>query len=237
MLAKVNVPANSEVGLMMAAMVEAARGDGKEEWESDSGATFYMSHNRAGMTAYKKASSGATVKIANGNVLPVEGFGTIEVDLDQRGSTTKPIKMVAVADVPGFSPNLLSTLKTVEQWGKSLVYYKKRAVFAFPREGPLVVNFCPRKGLFSATGVRRTPSEGAALTLEAKTAEATRTETTGQWGSCETRLQVNVKRFAVQWIGGDGVGGEDHGPKSGREESIGKRGTPQLDVQELKLEQ
>ena len=25
-------------------------------------------------------------------------------------------------------------------------------------------------------------------------------ETTGQWGSCEVRLQMKVKRQAVQWI-------------------------------------
>ena len=37
----------------VAAMVGAARGDSKEEWESDSGATFHMSHTHAGMSAYK----------------------------------------------------------------------------------------------------------------------------------------------------------------------------------------
>ena len=43
MLAKINMPANSEVGLV-AAMIGAACGDGKEEWCSDSGASFHMSH-------------------------------------------------------------------------------------------------------------------------------------------------------------------------------------------------
>ena len=41
-------------------------------------------------------------------------------------------------------------------------------------------NFCPRKGLFSATGVRRTPGQGAVLALAATTAEAMGIETTGQ---------------------------------------------------------
>ena len=54
MLAKINVPANSEVELT-AATIEAAREDGNEEWNSDSGATFHTYHTRAGMTAYKKA--------------------------------------------------------------------------------------------------------------------------------------------------------------------------------------
>ena len=57
MLAKVTVPAVPEVRAV-AAMVGAARGDRKEEWESDSGATFHMSHIRAGMSAYKKGVVG-----------------------------------------------------------------------------------------------------------------------------------------------------------------------------------
>ena len=43
--------------------------------------------------------------------------------------------------------------------------------------------FCTGTGLFSATGVRRIPSQGAALTLAAKMAELIRVETTDQWGS------------------------------------------------------
>ena len=47
MLVKMDVPANFEVGLM-AAMIGVARGDGKEELNSDSGAAFRMSHTRSG---------------------------------------------------------------------------------------------------------------------------------------------------------------------------------------------
>ena len=81
-LAKLTVPAVPEVRAV-AAMVGAARSDRSEEWESDSGAIFHTSHTRAGMSAYKKASPGTNVEIADGNILPVEGFGRIEVDLDQ----------------------------------------------------------------------------------------------------------------------------------------------------------
>ena len=63
MLAKLTVPAVPEVRAV-AAMVGATRGDRKEEWELDSGATFHMSHTRTGMSAYKKASPGVTVEIA-----------------------------------------------------------------------------------------------------------------------------------------------------------------------------
>ena len=116
MLAKLTAPAVPEVSAV-AAMVGAARSDRKEESESVSGATFHKSHTRAGMSAYKKASPGTNVEIADGNILPVDGFGRTEVDLDQPGHTIKMVKMDNVAYVPGFSRNLLSTIKTVEQWG------------------------------------------------------------------------------------------------------------------------
>ena len=117
MLAKLTVPAVPEVRTV-AATVGTARGDRKEEWESDSGTTFHMSQTRAGMSAYKKASPGMSVEIADGNILPVDGFGRIEVDLDQPGHTIKMVKIDDVAYMPGLSRNLLSTVKAVEQWGK-----------------------------------------------------------------------------------------------------------------------
>ena len=141
-LAKLTVPAVPEVRAV-AAMVGAARGDRKEKWESDSGATFHMSHTRAGMSAYKKASPGTTVEITDGNILPVDGFGIIEVDLNQPGHTSKMVKMNNVAYVPGLSRNLLSTIKAVEQWGKPLIYYSNKAVLGFPGEECLFSNFAP----------------------------------------------------------------------------------------------
>ena len=115
------------------------------------------------MSAYKKASPGTTVDIVDGNILPVDGFGRIEVDLDQPGHTTKMVKMDDVAYVPGLSRNLLSTIKAVEQGGKPLIYYMNEAVSGFPGEKSLVINFCPRKGLFSVTGARRIPRQEVAL--------------------------------------------------------------------------
>ena len=162
MLAKLTAPTVPEVRAVTA-MVGAARGDRKKEWESDSGATFHMPHTRAGMSAYKKALPGTTVEIADGNILPVDGFGRIEVNLDQPGHTTKMVKMDDVAYVPGLSRNLLSTIKAVEQWGKPLIYYRNEAVLGFPGEESLVFNFCPRKGLFSATGARRIPRQEVTL--------------------------------------------------------------------------
>ena len=162
MLANLTVPAVPGVRAV-AAMVGAARGDRKKEWESDSGATFYMSHTRAGISAHKKALPGTTVEIADGNILPVDGFGRIEVDLDQPGHTTNMVKMDDVAFVTELSRNLLSTIKAVEQWEKPLIYCRHEAVLGFPGEESLVFKSCPRKGLFSATGARRIPRQEVAL--------------------------------------------------------------------------
>ena len=76
-----------------------------------------------------------------------------------------------------------------------------------------------------------------------KIVKATGIATTGQWGSCEVRFQVKTEQQAVQRIdgpdkaGSNGVGDESLDVKPGEDESVGKRGAPQLDVQELELEQ
>ena len=108
-----------------------------------------MSHTRDGMSADKKASPGTNVEIVDRNILPVDGFGRIEVDLDQAGHITRMVKMDDIAYVSGLSRNLLSTVKAVEQWGKPLIYYRNKAVLGFSGEESLVFNFCPRKELFS----------------------------------------------------------------------------------------
>ena len=107
--------------------------------------------------------NGTTVEIAGGNILPVDGFRRIEVDLDQPSHTTKMVKMDDVAYVSGLSRHLLSTIKAVEQWRKPLIYYRNEAVLGFPRKESLVFKFCSRKGLFSATGARRIPREEVTL--------------------------------------------------------------------------
>ena len=133
---------------------------------------------------FTKAPAGTTVEVTDGTILPVDGFGTVEVDLDQPGTTTKPVKIISVANVSGLSRNLLSAHKAVGQWGRPLVHYKTKAILGFPEEESLVFDFCPSKGLFSAIGVRRAPSQGAALGLAAETTEAMRIEATGQWEPC-----------------------------------------------------
>ena len=75
-------------------------------------------------------------------------------------------------------------------------------------------NVCPHKGLFSATGVRRTPNKRPALALAGKTAEAMRTAT-GQWGAlsrCETELESR---------GGTVAGRKTRGGVENRDKSVG----------------
>ena len=73
------------------------------------------------------------------------------------------VKMDDVAYVPELSRNLLSTVKAVAQWGKPSIYYRNKAVLGFPGEESLVFKFCPRRGMFSATGARRISRQEAAL--------------------------------------------------------------------------
>ena len=65
--------------------------------------------------------------------------------------------------VSGVSRNLLSTLKAVKQWGKPLIYNRWKTILGLPGEESLVFDFCPRKGLFLATGMRWIPSQEVAL--------------------------------------------------------------------------
>ena len=72
-----------------------------------------MSHTSAVITVYKKVPPGTIVEDTDGISLPVDGFGQVEVDLDQPGTTTKPVKMVSVAYVPGLRGIYCSPVK---QW-------------------------------------------------------------------------------------------------------------------------
>ena len=51
--------------------------DVQNRWEENS-----IIFTQAGMTAYKKVPAVKTAEVADGTILPVDGFGTAEVDLD-----------------------------------------------------------------------------------------------------------------------------------------------------------
>ena len=60
-----------------------------------------MASTQARRTAYMKVLAGTTVEVADETILLIDGVGTVEGDLDQPGTTTKPVMMVSVAYVPG----------------------------------------------------------------------------------------------------------------------------------------
>ena len=62
--------------------LEAGHGDGKDVWDSDSGASFQMYHTQAGMTAYKKAPAGTAIEVIDAAILPVNGIRIDEVDMN-----------------------------------------------------------------------------------------------------------------------------------------------------------
>ena len=76
-----------------------------------------------------------------------------------------------------------------------------------------------------------------------KTAQAMGITTTGQWGPCEALLLVKEKRQAVGSIdsphktGSKGFGDDNLGVKPGKDKSVGRRGSLQLEAWELDLEQ
>ena len=83
-----------------------------------------MSHTRDRMSNYKKASSETNVEVADGNILPVDGFGRIAVDLDQPRSTTMMVRVDDVAYLLGLSSrqwsnveNRLFTTRRRPFWG------------------------------------------------------------------------------------------------------------------------
>ena len=111
--------------------------------------------------------------------------------------------------------------------------------------------------------VRRSPRQGAALVvaakarnvmkvyhvfadpggkIEQKTLQAMGMATTDQWGPCEARFSMKVKWKVVPWVdgpdktGSNGVSAGDLGVKPGEDESVGRRGALQPELQKLELD-
>ena len=100
------------------------------------------------MTTYKKTPAGTTVEVDDGTILPVDSFGTVEVNLGQPGTTTKPVKMVSVAYVPERLRKSRSTRKAVEQWRKPLVYYKMRLFWGSRGRSRSLLTSAPARDCF-----------------------------------------------------------------------------------------
>ena len=99
------------------------------------------------------------VGVADGIITPVDGFVTIEGSLDQLGTTTKLVREVAVAFVPGLSWNLLSTLKAVKQREKTFIYYRTKAALGFLGEESLVFQLLSPQGIVFSNRRETDPDE------------------------------------------------------------------------------
>ena len=64
------------------------------------------------ITAYKEAPAGMTVEVADRIILPVDGFGAVEVDLNQPDTTSKPVKMVSVVYARTFAEPAIHLLSS-----------------------------------------------------------------------------------------------------------------------------
>ena len=64
------------------------------------------------ITAYKEAPAGMTVEVADRTILPVHGFGAVEVDLHQPDTTSKPVKMVSVVYARTFAEPAIHPLSS-----------------------------------------------------------------------------------------------------------------------------
>ena len=158
-------------------------------------------------------------EIADGNILPIDGFGTIEVTWTNR-VILQLVKIGAVTYAPGLSRNLLFTLKAVEQWAKSLIYYRITAVSGLPEKESLVFNFYSRKGLFSATGVRRISSQVVALRASITEAGPARTGCKDSTGGGSESTQHNGGKLHA------GASERGHDAENGRESRRRASGGP-----------
>ena len=71
-----------------------------------------MFHTMDEITAYKEAPAVMTVEVADRIILPVDGFGAVEVDLNQPDTTSKPVKMVSVVYARTFAEPAIHPLSS-----------------------------------------------------------------------------------------------------------------------------
>lgn len=83
-----------------------------------------------------------TAEIADSNILPVDGFGRIKVELNQSGHTSKTSKTIN---------NFLGTFCPASK----LLRNTTKSIVGFPGEDSLEFNTLPLKRMFSTTGVKR----------------------------------------------------------------------------------
>ena len=95
------------VDSMFCVRPDDSRGD-DTDWVIDSGATSHMSNDIELFSTYKALSPGKTVKIGDGNCIPVDGVGSIKMTMRLRDGKLNEVTLPRVLHVPKLSNNLLS---------------------------------------------------------------------------------------------------------------------------------
>ena len=76
-----------------------SRGD-DTDWVIDSGATSHMSNDIELFSTYKALSPGKTVKIGDGNCIPVDGVGSIKMTMRLKDGKLNEVTLPRVLHVP-----------------------------------------------------------------------------------------------------------------------------------------
>ena len=99
----------------------------RNEWLLDSGASKHITAFADNFVELKSVSDGQMVEIANGDCVPIQGIGTVKVDLGN-GSKTKSITLHDVLFIPSIKRNLLSVSQIVKS-GTDVVFSENKCKF------------------------------------------------------------------------------------------------------------
>ena len=132
-------------GSALTANVTIQRQD--EVWVGDSGATEHMTQDPSGLEDYELAPVGQRVEVAGGTHLPIAGYGSLRLLVDQGlGDFRGPARELAlerVAHVPNLGQhNLLSVKRLAQSFDAPMRFYPAAAVIR-PRRGGKPLIFRP----------------------------------------------------------------------------------------------
>ena len=97
-----------------------------ESWNADSGSTQHMTQGANVFTEYKPAAPGDMVEVADKNLLSVQGYGGLTLELQPPGGITAVILQNA-AHVPALGRNLLPTRRASERSEEPFINYPNKA--------------------------------------------------------------------------------------------------------------
>ncbi len=85
-----------------------------DDWYFDTAASYHMSHNKEWFKNYKEFDEPDGVRIGDGKILPVVGYGNISI-LAYNGTEWKPRYMENVCYVPSLQVNLFSGISAMDK--------------------------------------------------------------------------------------------------------------------------